>query len=102
MPKNFYRTLSLDIEVVSYAYADEILGHENLFFQFPQYLLNLDYAKIAQRLRPKELQQPITSFRALQDQAKVEVKDASIHIEKKSTSIEHIEVIRDTIDSVLK
>ncbi|KRT79615.1 hypothetical protein AMK59_7468 [Oryctes borbonicus] len=100
LPLNFYKTISLDIEIMIPSGTDDEMDDNKQFMQFPQYLLNLDYSKIAAVLKPKERDQPIKSSESLKNRAETAPPDDACTKEEQQ-KYSNIELLKDTIDCIV-
>ncbi|GJQ87781.1 putative coiled-coil domain-containing protein 108 [Trypoxylus dichotomus] len=104
MPLNFYKTISLDIDIMTPDRADDEMNDDRQLFQFPQYLLNLDYSRITAVLTPKERDQPINSSESLgnrTEEAGTPSERGEVVTTAKQKEYQNIELLRDTIDCII-
>lgn len=110
MPLNFYKTISLDIEIITVKNLVESISEEAYFFQYPQYLLNLNYSKIASILKPEEDYQPIRSLPTIKRQSGA--NDDFGHLTNDPRTInnregkteykcENVDIVRDAMDCMI-
>lgn len=95
-----YKTVSLDVEVISAYDVDQMMDHEDRLRQCPQYNLTLDHSNILKvlRINQSDIEAPIRSFHI-----DTNLSTSSNEVPKSKTPIflENDEVIKDTVDTLI-